>query len=93
MSDVYKMDTLFNHPDFQKLDPKKQKMVSLLANSLQNKKLTEALPYLMQWKEQMKEENISFTKEENDLLTEILMQEMTPAQRKQYEYLKLFIKN
>lgn len=87
------MNSLFNHPDFQKLDPQKQKMVTMLADSLKNKKLTEALPYLMQWKEQMQAKNITFTKEENALLTEILIQDMTPAQRKQYEYLKLFIKN
>ena len=38
------------------------------------------------------QENISFTPEENNLLTEIFLSQMTPAQRRQYEYMKPFMK-
>lgn len=81
------------NPNFQKMNPKKQQMIELLADTLNNKKLTEALPILMEWKEQMKQEGLSFTEEENILLTEIFTAQMTPAQRKQYEFLKPFIKS
>lgn len=81
------------NPSFQKMNPKKQQMIELLADTLSHKKLTEALPILMNWKEQMKQEGLSFTEEENQLLTEIFTAQMTPAQRKQYEFLKPFIKN
>ena len=88
MSEVYKMDTLFNHPDFQKLDPKKQKMIEQLAASLQGKKLTEALPLLTQWKRTMQQENIQFTPEENQILTAIFSAQLTPQQKKQFEFIK-----
>ncbi|MDO4168113.1 MAG: hypothetical protein Q4D32_11985 [Eubacteriales bacterium] len=52
------------HEAFQNLHPKKQKMILMLTEALQDKKLTEALPILMQWKQQMAAENISFTPEE-----------------------------
>lgn len=80
------------HEAFQKLHPQKQKMILMLTEALQNKKLTEALPILMQWKQQMAAENISFTPEENEILTEIFMENLSPAGRQQYEYLKPFIK-
>ncbi len=81
-----------NHEAFQKLQPEKQTMILLLTESLQNKKLTEVLPVLMQWKQQMAARNISFTEEENEMLTQIFMENLSPAGRQQYEYLKPFIK-
>lgn len=76
---------------FQKMNPEKQQIVRLLADSLQGKKLTEALPLLVHWKKEMQKKNISFSKEENELLTSLFTEQMTPAQKKQYEYLKPFI--
>ena len=77
---------------FRQMDPKKQAMIELLTETLKGKKLTEALPVLTQWKKQMQQENIVFTPEENQLLTEIFSSQLTPAQRKQFEYLSHFIK-
>lgn len=85
------MDTFKNHPEYQKMDVKKQQMIELLIETLQGKKMTEALPVLMSWREQMNREGITFTKEDNDILTEIFMTQLTPAQKKQYEFLKPFI--
>ena len=72
-----------NHEAFQNLQPEKQTMILLL---------TEALPVLMQWKQQMSAKNISFTPEENELLTQIFIENLSPAGRQQYEYLKPLIK-
>lgn len=86
------MTNFQNHPAFQQMEENKQKMIISLAQSVQNKKLTEALPLVMAWKERMAQENISFTAEENNMLTEIFLSQMTPAQRRQYEYMKPFMK-
>lgn len=85
------MTTWRQNESFRRMDPKKQNMIELLAETLEGKKLTEALPLLTKWKEQMKRENIVFTPEENQLLTEIFSEQLTPAQRRQFEYLKHFI--
>ena len=81
-----------NHEAFQNLSPEKQSMILLLTESLENKQLTEALPVLMQWKQQLTAKNISFTSEENELLTQIFIENLSPAGRQQYEYLKPLIK-
>ncbi len=80
------------NPAFQAMSGEKQKMIELLAESLYHKNITEALPQIMAWKKKMQEKNISFTAEENKILTEVLMAEMSPAQRKQYEALKTFMR-
>lgn len=77
---------------FLNMDPQKRSMIELLSATLEGKKLTEALPVLTEWKKQMQRENIVFTQEENQLLTQIFSSQLTPAQRQQYEYLKHFIK-
>ncbi|MDD7403327.1 MAG: hypothetical protein SO170_03660 [Butyribacter sp.] len=87
------MKEFMNNPAFQKMNPKKQQMIELLVDTLNHKKITEALPVLMEWKKQMDQEGLAFTEEENQLLTEIFSAQMTPAQKKQYEFLKPFIKN
>ena len=82
------MDSIKNNKAFLQMEPRKQEMVLLLIDSLNNKKLTEALPVLMQFREKMTQEGISFTEEENAMLTEIFTNRLSPAQKKQYEYLK-----
>lgn len=77
---------------FLKMDPRKQGMIISLTNALEGKKLTDALPILTKWKQQVQQENIVFTPEENKLLTEIFSSQLSPAQKQQFEYLKHFIK-
>lgn len=85
------MTTWRQNESFRRMDPKKQNMIEQLADSLEGRKLTEAVPIITKWKEQMQRENIVFTPEENQLLTEIFSEQLTPAQRQQFEYLKRFI--
>lgn len=86
------MEDLKNNPAFQQMNPQKQEMLELLIQSLQNKKLTEALPVVMNWNKQMEQKKLSFTPKENELLTAILSAQMSPAQKKQYELIKTMMK-
>lgn len=81
-----------NHEGFRAMEPKKQEMVLLLTQKLQGKQMTDALPVLLDWKQTMERENIRFTPEENEMLTELFMANMTPAGRRQYELIKPFLK-
>lgn len=82
-----------NNENFLKLDSRKQQMIEQLFNSLKGVQLTEAIPILSSWKNNLKHEGIEFTPEENNLLTEMFISELNPEARKQYEMLKPFIKN
>ena len=86
------MASFSDHPSFQKMDPKKQKMIELLADSLYHKDMTEALPLIMSWQKQMEREHITFTTEENKMLSEILFAELSPEGKRRYESIKNLIK-
>lgn len=81
------MESWQQNEAFRSMEPKKQKMIEQLAASLQGKKLTQALPLLTQWKRTMQQENIHFTPEENQILTEIFSAQLTPQQKKQFEFI------
>lgn len=82
------MESWKQNEAFRSMDPQKQNMIEQLAASLQGKKLTEALPLLTRWKQTMQQENIQFTPEENQILTEIFSAQLTPQQKKQFEFIK-----
>ena len=79
--------------EFNNMDLHKQKMIEQLFNSLKGKELKDALPILVNWKTQLKEKGISFSKEENDTLMDIFISELSPSQRKQFELLKPLLHN
>ena len=82
------MESWKQNEAFRSMDPQKQNMIEQLAASLQGKKLTEALPLLTRWKRAMQQEKIQFTPEENQILTEIFSAQLTPQQKKQFEFIK-----
>lgn len=80
------------NPAFLGMDEMKRQKVEDLFDALNGKNLNEALPVITNWNLQLKQENIQFTNEENELLSEIFLQELPPAQMKQFELLKSFMK-
>lgn len=86
------MNDIRQNPAFQQMDSKKQQMLELLMSSLSGKQLNEVLPIVTNWKNKMNQEGLSFTPEENMLLTEIFTAQMSPAQKQQYELIKQFMK-
>ena len=82
-----------NNEKFRSLDPKKQEMILQLTGHLQGHTITEALPALMEWKTQIDRENIRFTAEENELLTELFTENLSPSGQKQYEFIKPFLQS
>ena len=80
------------NPAFLGMDEMKRKKVEDLFDALNGRNLNEALPVITNWNLQLKQENIQFTNEENELLSEIFLQELPPEQMKQFELLKSFMK-
>lgn len=54
-------------------------MILQLTGHLQGHTITEALPALMEWKTQIDRENIRFTAEENELLTELFTENLSAS--------------
>ena len=85
------MNNWKNNKSFMQMDSGKQHMVELLVNSLHGKDLNEALPILANWKDKLRTEHISFTVEEDKLLTDLFIEMLPPKQKSEYEFLRSFL--
>lgn len=85
------MNDYRQNPAFRQMNPEKQQMIEELIHSLSGRQLTEALPIVTNWKSRMEAKGLSFTPQENELLTEIFSAQMTPAQKKQFMMLQQFM--
>jgi len=81
-----------NSQAFLRMDAKKRQKVEELFNMLKGKNINDALPVVTSWNMKLKQENISFTQQENELLSQLFLAELSPAQMKQFEFLKSFMK-
>ena len=86
------MENWRNSPAFLGMDEIKRQKVEELFNLLNGKNINDALPVVTSWNMQLKQENISFTSQENELLSQLFLAELSPAQMKQFEFLKSFMK-
>ena len=86
------MENWRNSPAFLGMDEKKRQKVEELFSLLKGKNINAALPIVTNWNTQLKQENISFTSQENEMLSQLFLTELSPAQMKQFEFLKSFMK-
>lgn len=79
------------NPKLNNIDPRKLAILVELVNELEGKTLDKALPHLVAANKKLKEENLSFSKDENELLVEILGKNMSSKEKKQFEMMKNII--
>jgi hypothetical protein len=73
--------------EFQNLHPLKQQLIIELVQSSKNTPLEKMLPKIMSINQGLNKRNMSFTKEESQLLINILKENMTPDQRQKVDML------
>jgi hypothetical protein len=73
--------------EFQNLHPLKQQLIIELVQSSKNTSLEKMLPKIMSINQGLNKRNMSFTKEESQLLINILKENMTPDQRQKVDML------
>lgn len=81
MSDSSWMD----NPLLKDIDPVKLQILTSLANDAGNKKTSELMPFFMSAMNQANQKGVSFTSAEKDLITDILLQQLSPQERKKAE--------
>ena len=85
-------ETLKAMPEYQKLSPAKQALLSEIVKDAQNTSGDAMLPLLLKAQSRMKAQNIQFTKEESAFLMTTLMSNLSPAERAKFDMLKKFMK-
>ncbi len=79
-----------SHPAIKDIEPAKLALLVSFAESAQGKKPDMILPLLMQANTQMKSQNLTFSKDEQDLLIEVLTNGMPPEDKAKVNMIKSF---
>jgi hypothetical protein len=84
-----KMSRIFEEYEiFKTMHPVKIKVMRELEENMTGKDLKQAMPYLLAATNELKENNLSFSKEEIRVLMEILTKDMTPQEKTKVEMMK-----
>ena len=85
-------ETLKTLPEYQKLSPAKQALISEIVKDASNASGDAMLPLLLKAQSRMKAQNIQFTQEESAFLMATLMSDLSPAEKAKFDLLKKFMK-
>ncbi len=77
-----------NNPRMKNVDPKKLAILLELVKEAEGKPMDKLLPLLMTTNKRLQEQNLAFTKDESDLMIEILSKNMTPKEKQQFEMIR-----
>lgn len=77
-----------NNPKLNNVDPKKLSILLELMKEAEGKPMDKLLPLLMTTNKRLQEQNLTFTKDESDLMVDILTKNMTPKEKQQFEMIR-----
>lgn len=80
-----------NHPAVKNIDPAKLALLVSVSESAKGKKPEQVVPLLIQANSTMKSQNLSFSKDEQDLLIDVLTEGMSDEDMKKVDMIKSII--
>lgn len=80
-----------NHPAIKDIDPAKLAFIISYAESSKGKTSEQMLPLLLQANAGMKAQNLTFTKDEQDLLIDVLSEDMSKEDKNKLDMMKNII--
>ncbi len=77
-----------NHPKMKNVDPRKLAILLEVVKEAEGKPMDKLVPLLMNTNKKLKEQNLTFEKDESDIMMEILTKNMSPKEKAQFEMLR-----
>ena len=77
-----------NNPNIKNIDPRKLQILLDLMKEAEGKSMDKLIPLIISANKRLKEQNLSFTKSESDIMIEILTKNMSPKEKMQFEMLR-----
>lgn len=77
-----------SNPKLNNVDPRKLAILLELMKEAEGKSMDKLLPLLMTTNKRLQEQNLTFTKDESDMMIEILTKNMTPREKQQFEMIR-----
>ena len=82
-----------NNPKLKNIDPHKMMILMELMKEAEGKPMDKLVPLLINTNKKLQQQNLTFTKEESDVMIEILTKNMTPKEKAQFEMMKKMMAN
>jgi hypothetical protein len=77
-----------NNPKLHNVDPRKMAILLDLMKQAEGKSMEQLLPLLMNTNKRLQQQNMTFTKDESDVMMEVLTKNMSPKEKAQFEMFK-----
>ncbi|WP_343210564.1 hypothetical protein [Anaerolentibacter hominis] len=77
-----------DNPAFRNMDPRKMELLNNLAAAGKGKSTEQMVPLIMQTMDQLKRENIAFTREESQMMMDILSEDLPPKDKARFQMVK-----
>jgi hypothetical protein len=82
-----------NNPKLNNIDPRKLAILLELMKEAEGKPMDKLVPLLMNTNKKLQQQNMTFSKDESDVMIEILTKNMSPKEKSQFEMLKKMMAN
>lgn len=82
-----------NKFNMNNVDPRKLAILIELMHEAEGKPMDKLLPLIISTNKKLKEQNLNFTKDESELMIEILTKNMSPKDKAQFEMLRKMMAN
>lgn len=76
---------LLNNPKLKNMDKRKLQIILSLVEESKGKKTSELMPYFMAASQKATAQGASFTKDETELIIELLKKDMSPQEKKKVD--------
>lgn len=77
-----------NNPKLKNIDPRKLAILLELVKEAEGKPMDKLVPLLMNTNKKLQQQNLNFSKDESDLMLDILTKNMTPTEKMQFQMIK-----
>jgi len=80
-----------NNPKIRNIDPRKLSVLLEIMKEAEGKSMDQLLPLLINANQRLQSENLNFSKDESEVLIDLLTRNLTPREKMQFEMLKQLI--
>ncbi len=77
-----------NNPKLNNIDPRKMTILLELIKEAEGKPMDKLVPLLVNTNKRLQQQNMTFSKDESDVMMEILSKNMSPKEKQQFEMIK-----
>ncbi len=77
-----------NNPRMKNVDPRKLNILLELVKAAEGKPMDKMIPLIMETNKKLNEQNLTFNKDESDIMIEILTKNMSPKEKMQFEMIR-----